>query len=163
MEVAVSERKKLMIMAAGTGGHIFPGLAIAATMQKEGWDVTWLGTQHGMEGKIVPAAGIEMESIDFAGLRGKGLAHTIGGSIKLMTSFMTCRGIMKRRKPDLVVGMGGYVTVPGGMQRECSVFLSCWSMRTPNCCCRTRHWPLRQNMCCSVCRVNMGKSLIKRY
>lgn len=115
MEVAVSERKKLMIMAAGTGGHIFPGLAIAATMQKEGWDVTWLGTQHGMEGKIVPAAGIEMESIDFAGLRGKGLAHTIGGSIKLMTSFMTCRGIMKRRKPDLVVGMGGYVTVPGGM------------------------------------------------
>ena len=111
----MSERKKLMIMAAGTGGHIFPGLAIAATMQKEGWDVTWLGTQHGMEGKIVPAAGIEMESIDFAGLRGKGLAHTIGGSIKLMTSFMTCRGIMKRRKPDLVVGMGGYVTVPGGM------------------------------------------------
>ena len=115
MEVDVSEHKKLMIMAAGTGGHIFPGLAIASTMQKNGWEVTWLGTQHGMEGKIVSAAGIEMESIDFAGLRGKGLAHTISGSLKLMTSFIACRGIMKRRKPDLVVGMGGYVTVPGGM------------------------------------------------
>lgn len=110
----MSERKKLMIMAAGTGGHIFPGLAIAATMQKEGWDVTWLGTQHGMEGKIVPAAGIEMESIDFAGLRGKGCAYD-WWKYQAVTSFMTCRGIMKRRKPDLVVGMGGYVTVPGGM------------------------------------------------
>ena len=115
MEADVSERKKLMIMAAGTGGHIFPGLAIAATMQKEGWDVTWLGTQHGMEGKIVPSAGIEMDTINFAGLRGKGLAHTIKGSIQLATSFMACIGIMRRRKPDLVLGMGGYVTVPGGM------------------------------------------------
>lgn len=115
MEVDVSERKKLMIMAAGTGGHIFPGLAIAETMQKQGWDVSWLGTQHGMEGKLVPAAGLEMDTIVFAGLRGKGLAHTVKGSFQLMTSFLACRGIMKRRKPDLVVGMGGYVTVPGGM------------------------------------------------
>lgn len=113
--VDVSERKKLMIMAAGTGGHIFPGLAIAATMQEKGWDISWMGTRHGMEGKIVPSAGIEMDTINFAGLRGKGLAHTIKGGIHLATSFLACVGIMKRRKPDLVLGMGGYVTVPGGM------------------------------------------------
>lgn len=107
--------RKLMIMAAGTGGHIFPGLAIASTMQQEGWEVSWLGTQHGMEGKIVPSHGIEMDGIDFAGLRGKGLAHMLKGSVHLLTGFMACLGIMKRRKPDLVVGMGGYVTVPGGM------------------------------------------------
>lgn len=111
----MSTPRRLMIMAAGTGGHIFPGLAIASTMQNAGWEVTWLGTQHGMEGKIVPSNGIEMDSIDFAGLRGKGLAHMLKGSVHLMTGFMACLGIMKRRKPDLVVGMGGYVTVPGGM------------------------------------------------
>lgn len=111
----MNARKRLMIMAAGTGGHIFPGLAIASTMQREGWDVTWLGTQHGMEGKIVPSHDIEMDSIDFAGLRGKGLMHMLKGSVHLLTGFMACHGIMRRRKPDLVVGMGGYVTVPGGM------------------------------------------------
>ena len=65
--------KRLMIMAAGTGGHIFPGLAIAQTMQARGWHVTWLGTQHGMEGGIVPAQGIEMDTIHFAGMRGRGV------------------------------------------------------------------------------------------
>ena len=107
--------KKLMIMAAGTGGHIFPGLAIASTMRQKGWEITWLGTQHGMEGKIVPSHGIEIDCIDFAGLRGKGLVHMLKGSVHLLTGFMACLGIMRRRKPDLVVGMGGYVTVPGGM------------------------------------------------
>ncbi len=110
----MSQSRKLMIMAAGTGGHIFPGLAIASTMQQKGWKVSWLGTQHGMEGKIVPSHGIEMDGIDFAGLRGKGLAHMLKGSIHLVTGFMACLGIMKKHKPDLVVGMGGYVTVPGG-------------------------------------------------
>ena len=107
--------KKLIIMAAGTGGHIFPGLAIAATMQKEGWEVSWLGTSHGMEGKIVPEHGLELDTINFAGLRGKGLGHMISGGFKLIGGFLSCLGIMGRRKPDLVVGMGGYVTVPGGM------------------------------------------------
>ena len=55
----MNDRKKLLIMAAGTGGHIFPGLAIASTMQREGWEVSWLGTRHGMEGNIVPSSGIE--------------------------------------------------------------------------------------------------------
>ena len=107
--------KKLMIMAAGTGGHIFPGIAIAQTMRARGWEVSWLGTAHGMETDLVPKAGIPMDSIDFAGLRGKGLKHTVTGAFKMAGSFFACRRILGQRKPDVVLGMGGYVTVPGGM------------------------------------------------
>jgi UDP-N-acetylglucosamine--N-acetylmuramyl-(pentapeptide) pyrophosphoryl-undecaprenol N-acetylglucosamine transferase len=84
-------------------------------MQERGWQVSWLGTRHGMEQAIVPGKGIEMESIDFAGMRGKGLLKAITGGIKMVAAYVTCRAIMKRRNPDLVLGMGGYVTVPGGM------------------------------------------------
>ncbi|MES2024704.1 MAG: undecaprenyldiphospho-muramoylpentapeptide beta-N-acetylglucosaminyltransferase [Pseudomonadota bacterium] len=106
--------KKLLIMAAGTGGHIFPGLAIAETMKARGWQVTWLGTEHGMERDLVPKSGIEMDTIAFAGLRGKGLLHTVKGVFRLIASFGTCFSILARRNPDVVLGMGGYVTVPGG-------------------------------------------------
>jgi UDP-N-acetylglucosamine--N-acetylmuramyl-(pentapeptide) pyrophosphoryl-undecaprenol N-acetylglucosamine transferase len=107
--------KRLVIMAAGTGGHIFPGIAIAQTMRARGWEVSWLGTIHGMEQDIVPKHGIEMDAIDFSGMRGKGLQHTLAGAFKLTASFATCLRIMARRKPSVVLGMGGYVTVPGGM------------------------------------------------
>ncbi|MDQ9171323.1 undecaprenyldiphospho-muramoylpentapeptide beta-N-acetylglucosaminyltransferase [Oxalobacteraceae bacterium R-40] len=110
--------KRLLIMAAGTGGHIFPGLAIAQTMKARGWEVSWLGTMHGMERDLVPRHGIEMDSIDFAGLRGKGLAHSLSGMHKMVSGFAACLGIMKRRKPDVVLGMGGYVTVPGGVSAK---------------------------------------------
>lgn len=106
--------KKLVIMAAGTGGHIFPGLAIAQTMKARGWEVTWLGTTHGMEKEIVPAHGLEMDSITFAGMRGRGIGHMLRGGLQLVGSFFKCFGILGRRKPDVVLGMGGYVTVPGG-------------------------------------------------
>lgn len=108
-------KKKLMIMAAGTGGHIFPGIAIAQEMQARGWDVSWLGTAHGMEGEIVPKHGIPMDRIDFAGMRGKGLGHTVRGAFKLLASFGAVRKFLAARKPDVVLGMGGYVTVPGGL------------------------------------------------
>lgn len=110
--------KRLVIMAAGTGGHIFPGLAIAQTMQARGWQVSWLGTMHGMERDIVPKHKIEMDAIDFAGVRGKGLMHTARGVFKLGASFAKCFSILGRRKPDVVLGMGGYVTVPGGMMAK---------------------------------------------
>ncbi|WP_353153094.1 undecaprenyldiphospho-muramoylpentapeptide beta-N-acetylglucosaminyltransferase [Herminiimonas fonticola] len=106
--------KRLLIMAAGTGGHIFPGLAIADTMQSRGWEVTWLGTEHGMERDLVPKSGIAMDTISFSGLRGKGLRHTVTGMFRLLASFGTCFSILARRKPGVVLGMGGYVTVPGG-------------------------------------------------
>ena len=106
--------KRLLIMAAGTGGHIFPGLAIADTMRARGWSVTWLGTTHGMERDLVPRHGVEMDSITFAGLRGKGLMHTARGAWRLLASFGSCWRILAKRQPDVVLGMGGYVTVPGG-------------------------------------------------
>jgi UDP-N-acetylglucosamine--N-acetylmuramyl-(pentapeptide) pyrophosphoryl-undecaprenol N-acetylglucosamine transferase len=107
--------KRLMIMAAGTGGHIFPGIAIAQTMRERGWEVSWLGTAHGMEQDIVPKHDIAMDTINFSGMRGKGLMHTVGGAFKLAASFVSCLRFVARRKPDVVLGMGGYVTVPGGL------------------------------------------------
>lgn len=111
----MSTPKRLLIMAAGTGGHIFPGLAIADTMRARGWQVSWLGTTHGMEQSLVPAHGVEMDSIAFSGLRGKGWAHTLRGCWRLLTSCAACWGVLRRRAPDVVLGMGGYVTVPGGV------------------------------------------------
>jgi len=107
--------KHLMVMAAGTGGHIFPGLAIAVTMRARGWQVSWLGTQRGMEAEIVPRHGLAFDAIDFSGLRGKGVMHTVTGVFKLVAGFLRCRAIVRSRAPDVVLGMGGYVTVPGGL------------------------------------------------
>lgn len=111
----MTRQKRLIIMAAGTGGHIFPGIAIAQTMQQRGWSVTWLGTAHGMEQDLVPKQGIAIDAINFSGMRGKGLMHTVAGAFKLAASFVTCLKVLGMRKPDVVLGMGGYVTVPGGM------------------------------------------------
>jgi len=111
---STNKQKRLLIMAAGTGGHIFPGLAIADTMRTRGWQVSWLGTTHGMERELVPKHGVEMDSIVFAGLRGKGLMHTVKGVWQMIASFGACYSIIGKRRPDVVLGMGGYVTVPGG-------------------------------------------------
>jgi len=111
----MSVRKKLMIMAAGTGGHIFPGIAIADIMRERGWEVSWLGTSTGMECQIVPKHGVPMDSLEFTGLRGKGWKHTLTGAFKLVKSFFSCLTIISQRQPDVVLGMGGYVTVPGGL------------------------------------------------
>jgi UDP-N-acetylglucosamine--N-acetylmuramyl-(pentapeptide) pyrophosphoryl-undecaprenol N-acetylglucosamine transferase len=107
--------KRLMIMAAGTGGHIFPGLAIAQTMRARGWEVSWLGTSTGMEQDLVPKHGIAMDSINFTGMRGKGLKHSLDGALKMVKAFAACFGYIGSRKPDVVLGMGGYVCVPGGL------------------------------------------------
>jgi len=107
--------KRLIIMAAGTGGHIFPGLAIAQTMRARGWDVSWLGTSHGMEQELVPKHGIAMDTINFSGMRGKGIRHSLGGALKMLGAFADCFRFLGQRKPAVVLGMGGYVTVPGGL------------------------------------------------
>lgn len=112
--------KRLLIMAAGTGGHIFPGLAIADTMRARGWQVSWLGTRHGMEADIVPRHGIAIDVIDFAGLRGKGVKHLLTGAVKMGAALLRCRAIVRARQPDVVLGMGGYVTVPGGIMAALS-------------------------------------------
>ena len=105
----------LVIMAAGTGGHIIPGLAVAREAQTRGWTVSWLGTTTGMENKLVPPTGIAMDTLAFAGLRGKGGLHMLTGGFRLLKAFWDSQRILRRRGADAVLGMGGYVCFPGGL------------------------------------------------
>jgi UDP-N-acetylglucosamine--N-acetylmuramyl-(pentapeptide) pyrophosphoryl-undecaprenol N-acetylglucosamine transferase len=107
--------KHLLVMAAGTGGHVIPGLAVAREMQARGWSVSWLGTPAGMENKLVPPTGIPIDTIAFSGLRGKGLMHTLTGGFRLLGAFWSCLRIIRARRTTAVLGMGGYVCFPGGL------------------------------------------------
>ena len=107
--------KHLVVMAAGTGGHVIPGLAVAREMQSRGWTVSWLGTEGGMENRLVPPSGLEMDRLAFSGLRGKGLLHTLTGGLRLLKAFWDSARILRRRRADAVLGMGGYVCFPGGL------------------------------------------------
>lgn len=104
----------LVVMAGGTGGHIFPGLAVAAAMQARGWTVRWIGGL-GMERELVPRHGIEIATLEFAGLRGKGPGHALRGLIAFFRSLFAARRILRNWQPDVVLGMGGFVTVPAGL------------------------------------------------
>ncbi|HXD06542.1 MAG TPA: undecaprenyldiphospho-muramoylpentapeptide beta-N-acetylglucosaminyltransferase [Burkholderiaceae bacterium] len=107
--------RHLVIMAAGTGGHIIPGLAVAQEMRSRGWEVSWIGTTTGMENRLVPASGIPMDAVAFTGVRGKGLMHTLGGMVRMFGAFWSCQRILREREADAVLGMGGYVCFPGGV------------------------------------------------
>ena len=104
-----------LVMAGGTGGHIFPGLAVARALRDRGWRVHWLGTPGGMESRIVPPEGFAFEGIDFAGVRGKGLVTMALLPLRLLKAFWQCLQVVRRVRPDVLVGLGGYVTFPGGM------------------------------------------------
>ena len=102
-------------MAAGTGGHIMPGLAVAQEMQSRGWTVSWLGTAHGMENRLVPPTGLPLDTLNFRGLRGKGLLGTLRGSVQLVQALWDSSKALRARRADAVLGMGGYVCFPGGL------------------------------------------------
>ena len=108
----------LVIMAAGTGGHIIPGLAVAREVQRRGWSVSWLGTATGMENRLVPPTLIPLDVLAFTGLRGKGLLHTLAGGLRLLKAFWDSAHILRRRGADAVLGMGGYVCFPGGLMAK---------------------------------------------
>ena len=105
----------LVVMAAGTGGHVIPGLAVAREVQRRGWTVSWLGTATGMENRLVPPTGIALDRLSFTGLRGKGALHALTGGARLLKAFWDSLRILRRRGADAVLGMGGYVCFPGGM------------------------------------------------
>ncbi|MDL2337664.1 MAG: undecaprenyldiphospho-muramoylpentapeptide beta-N-acetylglucosaminyltransferase [Pseudomonadota bacterium] len=111
----MTQSKHLIVVAAGTGGHVIPGLAVAKEMQQRGWTVSWLGTSTGMENTLVPPTGIPLDTVAFTGLRGKGLIHTLTGGIRLLAAFWTCLGIIRKRRAQVVLGMGGYLCFPAGL------------------------------------------------
>ncbi len=107
--------RHLVVMAAGTGGHVIPGLAVAREMQSRGWTVSWMGTPKGMENRLVPPSGLALDTVGFAGLRGKGAFGMVRGAWQLLRALGESAAIFKRRRADAVLGMGGYVCFPGGL------------------------------------------------
>lgn len=105
----------MMIMAGGTGGHVFPALAVANVMRERGWDIFWLGRRESFEARVVPEAGIAMEWIDIQGLRGKGLLTKLLMPLQLLRAVLQSISVIRRRKPDVVLGMGGFAAGPGGL------------------------------------------------
>lgn len=107
--------KKLLVMAGGTGGHVFPAIAVAQELQQQGWEIRWLGTKDRMEADLVPKHGIEIEFIEISGLRGKGIGALLKAPFAILKAVMQARKIIKNYQPDAVLGMGGYVSGPGGI------------------------------------------------
>jgi UDP-N-acetylglucosamine--N-acetylmuramyl-(pentapeptide) pyrophosphoryl-undecaprenol N-acetylglucosamine transferase len=105
----------ILIMAGGTGGHVFPGLAVAEYMKKAGWHVVWLGTEGGMETTLAPRQGHDIEIIRFSGFRRKGAGTWLMLPIRLSLALWQSAGVMFRVRPDVVLGMGGYPAFPGGL------------------------------------------------
>lgn len=102
-------------MAGSTGGHVFPALAVADTLRARGDSVFWIGTRRGMESRLVPEHGFEIEWVRIEGLRGKGLAQRLAGPFKLIAALWQARAILRRRQPAVVLGMGGFASGPGGL------------------------------------------------
>jgi len=114
-QVANGEVKTLLVMAGGTGGHIFPGIAVADELKAQGWKIHWLGTANKMEASIVPEHGYDISFINISGLRGKKLLSMLVMPFKLLQSLIQARRVIKAVKPDVVLGMGGYASAPGGL------------------------------------------------
>jgi UDP-N-acetylglucosamine--N-acetylmuramyl-(pentapeptide) pyrophosphoryl-undecaprenol N-acetylglucosamine transferase len=107
--------KVALIMAGGTGGHIFPGLAVAQALRVRGWQVHWLGAPNSMESRLVPARGFAMQTIDFSGVRGKGLMTSVLLPLRLLKAFWQSMQVIRAIKPNVVVGLGGYISFPAGL------------------------------------------------
>ena len=108
-------QKTALVMAGGTGGHIFPGLAVAQALREQGWKVHWLGAPGSMEERLVPPQGFPLETIDFSGVRGKGLLTLALLPLRLLKAFAQAWAVVRRVRPDVVIGLGGYISFPGGM------------------------------------------------
>ncbi|WP_415887107.1 undecaprenyldiphospho-muramoylpentapeptide beta-N-acetylglucosaminyltransferase [Neptuniibacter sp. QD37_6] len=121
--MSASDKKVALIMAGGTGGHVFPALATAEKLQEQGIHVEWLGSRHGIEADLVPAAGLKLHSIEVRGLRGKGKLSLLLAPFKLLIALWQALSVVRTVKPDVVLGMGGFASGPGG--------LAAWLLRVP--------------------------------
>lgn len=115
--------KRVVIMAGGTGGHVFPGLAIANYLRQQNVEVHWLGTQQGLESRLVPEANIPLHFVAIGGLRGKGIKTLLSAPMRISTAIKQSLSIIKKVNPDVVIGMGGFVSGPGG--------IAAWLSRRP--------------------------------
>jgi UDP-N-acetylglucosamine--N-acetylmuramyl-(pentapeptide) pyrophosphoryl-undecaprenol N-acetylglucosamine transferase len=116
-------RKVALVMAGGTGGHVFPALATARVLQRRGFDVVWLGTERGIEARLVPAAGIPVEWLSVSGLRGKGLAALLAAPVRLLIALSQAMRAIRKHQPRVVLGAGGFASGPGG--------IAAWLLRRP--------------------------------
>lgn len=107
--------RTLLVMAGGTGGHIMPGLAVAEHLRQQGWQIAWMGNPNGMEARLTAGRGYEMAWVNFTALRGKGLLRKLLLPLNLLRGFREAWSQLKRVRPDVVLGMGGYISFPGGM------------------------------------------------
>jgi UDP-N-acetylglucosamine--N-acetylmuramyl-(pentapeptide) pyrophosphoryl-undecaprenol N-acetylglucosamine transferase len=115
--------RPILIMAAGTGGHVFPALALARLLREQSLEVIWLGTERGLESRVIPAEGIPIERLSIGGLRGKGVLTWVAAPFRLGRALLQALAIMRRHQPSVVVGLGGFVTGPGG--------IAAWLTRRP--------------------------------
>jgi UDP-N-acetylglucosamine--N-acetylmuramyl-(pentapeptide) pyrophosphoryl-undecaprenol N-acetylglucosamine transferase len=109
------ENIRVMVMAGGTGGHVFPALAVAEELRERGCRIDWLGTERGIEARIVPAANIPLHILPISGVRGKGLATLVRAPWRIFRAVVAARQMFRQIKPQVVLGMGGYVAGPGGI------------------------------------------------
>lgn len=107
--------RTILIMAGGTGGHIMPGLAVADQLRVQGWRVVWMGVPGSMEAELVPKHGYDVAWVNFSGLRGKGWLRTLALPFNLVRAMWQSAAAIFRQRPDVVLGMGGYITFPGGL------------------------------------------------
>lgn len=115
--------KRLLVMAGGTGGHVFPGLAVAKVLADKQWQIHWLGTSERMEADLVPKAGYSISFIDVAGVRNNGVLRLLAAPFKIMKSILQAAKVIKTFKPDVVIGLGGFASGPGG--------IAAWLSNTP--------------------------------
>ncbi|HEY5624743.1 MAG TPA: undecaprenyldiphospho-muramoylpentapeptide beta-N-acetylglucosaminyltransferase [Gammaproteobacteria bacterium] len=113
----------IMILAGGTGGHVFPGLAVANALRERSQPVVWMGTRAGLEARLVPEAGIDVEWISVTGVRGRGLFAWVAAPFKILIAIAQALAVLRRRRPEAVLGLGGFVSGPGG--------IAAWLTRRP--------------------------------
>lgn len=107
--------KRMLVMAGGTGGHVFPGIAVADALKEQGWNVSWLGTPDKMEARIVPSAGYPIHFINISGVRGNGIKRLLLAPLMIVKAIWQARKVLRQVQPDVVLGMGGFASGPGGI------------------------------------------------